>query len=49
MARDEPPDLARRLSGLQLVRTFAADEGVFGYRTLVRIYRPAGPGGASGR
>ncbi len=44
-----PPDVARRLSGLRLVRTFAADEGVFAYRTLVRIYRTAGPGNAPGR
>ncbi len=42
-----PPDLARRLSGLRLARTFARDEGVFEYRTLVRVYRSpetAGPG-----
>lgn len=43
-----PPELARRVAGLRLVRTFAADEGIFEYRTLVRIYR-AGPGGAAGR
>jgi hypothetical protein len=36
-----PPDLERRLAGLRLARTFAADEGVFEFRTFVRIYRPA--------
>jgi hypothetical protein len=41
-----PPALARRLSRLRLVRTFAQDEGIFEYRTLVRIYQADGPGGA---
>ncbi len=40
-----PPDVARRLSGLRLARTFARDEGVFEYRTLVRVWRAPGPGG----
>jgi hypothetical protein len=34
-----PPALAGRVSGLRLARTFAADEGVFRHRTLVRVYR----------
>lgn len=38
-----PPELARRLAGLRLARTFAVDEGVFEFRTLVRVYR-AEPG-----
>lgn len=41
LAAPLPPALARRLAGLRLVRTFAADEGVFEHRTLVRVYRPA--------
>jgi hypothetical protein len=38
--RPLPADLARRLEGLRLDRTFAASEGVFQYRTLVAAYRP---------
>jgi hypothetical protein len=34
-----PPDVERRIAGLQLDRAFLADEGVFEYRTLVRVYR----------
>ena len=35
-----PSALERRLAGYQLTRTFAADEGVFEFRTLVRVYLP---------
>lgn len=41
LAAPLPPALERRVAGLRLVRTFAADEGVFEHRTLVRVYRPA--------
>ncbi len=44
-----PPGLARRLAGLRLARTFAQDDGVFEYRTLVRIYRADRPGSTPGR
>ena len=37
-----PPGLARRLASLRLARTFAVDERVFQYRTLVRVYRAVG-------
>jgi len=36
-----PPEVRRRVSGLGLARVFAVDEGVFGHRTLVRVYRAA--------
>jgi hypothetical protein len=36
------PDVVRaRVAGLALARTFDLDEGVFGWRTLVAVYRPA--------
>jgi len=41
LAAPLPPDLERRVGALRLARTFAADEGVFEHRTLVRVYRPA--------
>ncbi len=34
-----PEEAARRVAGMGLAATFAADEGVFAYRTLVRVYR----------
>jgi hypothetical protein len=37
-----PPSVVRRIVGLRLARTFARDEGVFEYRTFVRIYRAPG-------
>lgn len=44
-----PAGVERRLAGLHLARTFDADEGVFGYRTLVRVYREVGRGDAAER
>ena len=35
-----PPDVARRIAPLRLAATFARDEGVFEWRTLVRVYVP---------
>jgi len=43
-----PPDLEARLAGLRLARSFAADEGVFEHRTLVRVYRAPEPRSAPG-
>ena len=34
-----PPEAAGQVAGMRLAATFAADEGVFAYRTLVRVYR----------
>ena len=36
-----PASVQRRLSGLRLARTFDKHEGLFAYRTLVRVYRAA--------
>lgn len=40
-----PEAAARRVAGLRLDATFGADEGVFGYRTLVRVFRAEGGAG----
>ena len=39
-----PPRVAQRLENHCLAGEFMASEGVFGYQTLVRIYRPASGG-----
>jgi len=44
-----PEALERRIAGLSLVRTFAADERRFGHRTLVRVYRAPEPGAGQDR
>ena len=33
-----PADVSRRIAGYKLLRTFGANEGIFRYRTCVRIY-----------
>ena len=38
-----PDDVRNRLSGYSLLRTFAVNEGIFRYRTSVRIYRRDSP------
>jgi hypothetical protein len=40
LARPLPAWLERRLAGHQVVERFLADDGVFGHRTLVTLYRP---------
>lgn len=44
-----PAEVERRIAGLRLAATFDADEGVFAYRTLVRVYRAEGAGAARSR
>ncbi len=43
VGRPLPERLRKRLEGHRLARRFAADEGVFQYRTLVDVYRAATP------
>ncbi len=43
LARPLPDEVAGRLRGYRLARTFTADEGVFRNKTLVAIYRAAPP------
>jgi hypothetical protein len=41
LGRALPEHVARRLEGHRLARAFTDDEGVFGYKTLVLVYRAA--------